>query len=81
MLNYYLRVTTMIKLLLLPTLVISLTGCVAYMPVKYATDKVCAATDAQQDVLAEQFDAATFPHKIRVECHLPQNKPKVTYSE
>lgn len=71
----------MIKLLLVPILTISLTGCIAYTPVKFATDKVCAATDAQQEVLAEQFDAATFPHRVRVECYVPQSKPKVTFSE
>ena len=71
----------MIKLLLLPVLAISLSGCIAYTPVKFATDRVCASTDAQKEVLAEQFDTATFPHKVRVECYLPENKPKVTFSE
>ena len=71
----------MFKILLLPVLVISLSGCIAYTPVKVAVNKVCGATDAQKEVLAEQFDKATFPHRVRVECYLPESKPKVTFSE
>ena len=63
----------MIKLLLIPILAISLSGCIAYMPVKYATNKVCASTDAEKEVLAEQFDEATFPHKVRVHCHAQES--------
>ena len=69
------------KLLLLPILAMSLSGCIAYTPVKFATDRVCNSTDAQKEVLAEQFDAATFPHKVRVECYVSEDKPKVTFSE
>ena len=70
-----------LPLLLLPILAISLSGSIAYLPVKVAVTKVCDATDAQKGVLAEQFDKATFPHRVRVECYLPKGKPKVTFSE
>lgn len=51
-----------------------LTGCAAWTPVKYAANKVCEASPARQAVLAEEFDKATFPHSIRVNCHAQENR-------
>lgn len=48
-----------------------LTGCIAYKPVKYAVDEVCESSDSRKVVLAEEFDKATFPHKLRVQCYKP----------
>ena len=56
------------KILIALTLLITLTGCAAWTPVKYAADKVCGASPTRQAVLAEEFDEATFPHSIRVNC-------------
>lgn len=58
----------MFKLFITLTLVLTLTGCAAWTPVKYAADKVCDASPARQAVLAEEFDKGTFPHSIRVHC-------------
>lgn len=56
------------KLLITLTLLIILSGCAAWTPVKYAADRVCDASPNRQAVMAEEFDSATFPHQIRVHC-------------
>lgn len=54
-------------------LLATLTGCAAWTPVKYATNKVCDASPGRQAVLAEEFDKATFPHSIRINCHAQED--------
>lgn len=60
------------KILIALLLLITLTGCAAWPPVKYAANKVCDASSARQAILAEEFDRATFPHSIRVRCAVQQ---------
>lgn len=62
------------KILITLALLITLTGCTAWTPVKYAANKVCEASPARQDVLAKGFDKATFPHSIRINCHVQENR-------
>ena len=57
------------KLIATLALTLTLAGCAAWTPVKYAANKVCDASPSRQAVLAEEFDKATFPHEIRVNCH------------
>jgi len=57
-----------IKTLIATLAVVSLSGCIAYTPVKMAVDEVCASSEARKAVMAEEMDAATFPHKLRVQC-------------
>ena len=60
----------MIKLLLISTLlVVSLSGCAAWTPVKYAANQICGASTERKEDLADSLDEATFPHSIRVHCH------------
>lgn len=69
----------MVKLILLPILAVSiLSGCIAYKPVKLAVDEVCEASDVRKAVLAEEFDKATFPHKLRVQCAVSDGQVQVT---
>ena len=69
----------MVKLLLVPILALTmLSGCIAYKPVKIAVDEVCASSEARKAVLAEEFDAATFPHKLRVQCAKSNAPIKIT---
>ena len=49
-------------------LLITMAGCAAWTPVKYAANKICDASPGRQATLAEEFDKATFPHEIRVHC-------------
>ena len=60
------------KLIATLVLLITMTGCAAWTPVKYAADKVCDASPSRQAVLAEEFDRATFPHSIRVHCDVQE---------
>ena len=62
------------KILITLVLLITLTGCVAWTPVKYAANKVCEASPVRQDVLAKGFDKATFPHSIRINCRAQENQ-------
>ena len=57
------------RILITLALLVTLAGCAAWTPVKYAANKVCDASPTRQAVLAEEFDKATFPHSIRVHCH------------
>lgn len=61
------------KILIALTLLITLSGCAAWTPVKYAANKVCDASPTRQAVLAEEFDRATFPHSIRVHCDVQED--------
>ena len=61
------------KPLIALALLITLSGCAAWTPVKYAADKVCDASPARQAVLAEEFDKGTFPHSIRVHCDVQEH--------
>ena len=66
-------------LILIPIMALALQGCIAYTPVKLAVDEVCESSDAKQAVLAEEFDRATAPHKLRVHCYADlQKKEKIT---
>ena len=60
------------KILIALTLLITLSGCAAWTPVKYAANKVCDASPTRQAVLAEEFDKATFPHSVRVNCDVQE---------
>lgn len=61
------------KLIATFALVLTLSGCAAWTPVKYAADKVCDASPARQALLAEEFDKATFPHQLRVHCNAQED--------
>ncbi|WP_321276912.1 hypothetical protein [Thiomicrorhabdus indica] len=72
-----------IKTFIALTAVASLSGCIAYKPVKYVADEYCAATDAQKAVIAEQVQEGLYPHELLLKCHaqVTPEKPKVTVSE
>lgn len=58
---------TSLSLLMLAVL---MTGCASvYAPVKYSANAVCKATEAEQELLKEKFDEATYPHTVRVHCY------------
>ena len=61
------------RVLIAFALLITLSGCAAWTPVKYAANKVCDASPSRQAVLAEEFDKATFPHSIRVNCDVQED--------
>lgn len=61
------------KTLIALTLLITLTGCAALTPVKYAANQVCGASGERKEELAEEFDKATFPHEIRINCHAQEH--------
>ena len=60
---------TLIALVILTTL----SGCTALTPVKYAANQVCGASNERKQELAEEFDKATFPHSIRINCHAQEH--------
>lgn len=62
------------KILIALVLLISLSGCTALTPIKYATNQVCGASNERKQELAEKFDKATFPHSIRINCHVQENR-------
>ena len=55
-------------------LLITLTGCTALTPVKYAANQVCGASNERKEELAESLDKATFPHEVRINCHVQEHK-------
>lgn len=61
------------RILIPLALLATLAGCAAWTPVKYAANKVCDASPTRQAALAEEFDKATFPHSIRINCHAQEN--------
>ena len=63
----------MTKTLIALALLITLTGCAAWTPIKYIPNKVCDASPSRQDVLAKGFDKATFPHTVRVHCNVQEH--------
>ena len=63
----------MFKLITTLALTLTLAGCAAWTPVKYAANKVCDASPSRQAILAEAFDKATFPHSIRVHCDIQEH--------
>lgn len=62
------------KILITLVLLITLSGCVAWTPVKYAANQVCGASNERKEELANSFDKATFPHEVRVNCHVQENR-------
>lgn len=62
------------KILTTLVLLITLSGCTALTPVKYAANQVCGASSERKEELAESFDKATFPHEVRVNCHVQENR-------
>jgi len=58
----------MIKLLTLTVATLLLSGCYAYLPLKYTASKFCNSTDAQKEVIRESADNGLKPYKVRVEC-------------
>lgn len=59
----------MLKLMAAAALAFTLTGCYAYLPIKYGANQICGASTERKEELARDFDEATFPHSIRVRCH------------
>ena len=64
----------MFKIITTLTLALTLTGCYALMPVKYAANQVCGASNERKEELAVSFDKATFPHTLRINCHDQENR-------
>ncbi len=62
------------KILITLVLLITLSGCTALTPVKYAANQVCGASNERKEKLAESLDKATFPHEVRVNCHVQENR-------
>ena len=62
------------KILITLVLLITLSGCTALTPVKYAANQVCGASNERKVELVESFDKATFPHEIRINCHVQENQ-------
>ena len=62
------------KILTTLVLLITLSGCTALTPIKYATNQVCGASNERKVELADSFDKATFPHEVRVNCHVQEHK-------
>ena len=63
----------MFKLITTLAITFALTGCAALTPVKYAANQVCGASGERKEELAEEFDKATFPHEIRINCHVQEH--------
>ena len=61
------------KTLITLTLLITLSGCVGWTPVKYAANQVCGASSERKEELADSFDKATFPHVVRINCHVQEH--------
>ena len=61
------------KILIALSLLVTLTGCTALTPVKYAANQVCGASSERKKELAEEFDKATFPHTLRINCHVQEH--------
>ena len=57
------------KLIATLALTLTLTGCYAMMPVKYAANQICGASSERKEVLAASLDKTTHPHSVRVNCH------------
>ena len=57
------------KLIATLALTLTLAGCAAWTPVKYAANQVCGASSERKEELADRFDKATFPHEVRINCH------------
>lgn len=64
----------MTKTLIALALLATLTGCTSLTPVKYAANQVCGASNERKQELTEKFDKATFPHEVRVNCHVQENQ-------
>ncbi len=62
------------KILITLVLLITLSGCTALTPVKYAANQVCGASSERKVELADRFDKATFPHEVRINCHVQEHK-------
>ena len=56
------------KLLFIAVMTITLTGCYAYLPINYAGNKFCSASDAQKAVITEAFDKNNFQRKWWIGC-------------
>lgn len=60
----------MLKLLTALTITVTLTGCYALKPVAWVAEDICTKrTVAENALLAEKVDKATYPHSIRVQCY------------
>lgn len=63
------RARHLILLALLPLLAACSTATeLARDKARYITDTVCALPDLERQLLRQEIDAITSPHKIRVEC-------------
>lgn len=63
----------MFKLLATLMLPLTITGCYALTPIKYAANQVCGASGERKVELAEAFDKGTFPHTLRINCHAQEH--------
>lgn len=61
------------KILIALALLITLTGCTALVPVKYAANQVCGASSERKEELADRLDKAAFPHVVRINCHAQEH--------
>lgn len=66
------------KFILSVVLTLSLTGCYAYLPIKYGANQICGASSERKAELAADFDEATFPHQVRINCHAQERHKQQT---
>ena len=59
----------MIKMITALLITVTLSGCYAHLPIKYGANQICGASTERKEELARDFDQATFPHSIRINCH------------
>ena len=58
----------MIRTLVALGILVALSGCYAYLPIKYGANQICGASSDRKEELARDFDKATFPHSVRIHC-------------
>ena len=59
----------MLKPLAVFSLTATLSGCYAYLPIKYGANQICGASSERKGELANSIDKSTFPHSVRIHCH------------
>ena len=63
----------MFKLTTTLAITFALAGCAAWTPVKYTANQVCGASSERKEELADSLDKATFPHEVRINCHVQEH--------
>ena len=56
------------KLVLVCIMLYTLSGCVAFMPMKFAIDKYCRANPTIQNALQMEFEEGLEPYSLSVKC-------------